>query len=179
MKQNTKIKQLYLIGGVTAVLLILLDQLTKALAVSHLKGSPAFVIVKGVFELRYLENHGAAFGILQGKQIFFLVITLILALALVYIYGKIPLEKRFYPMHSICVVLFAGAIGNFIDRTLHNYVVDFFYFSLIDFPIFNVADIYVTCAVALFVILILFYYKESDLDRMSFWKKGAVQNKDE
>ena len=58
----------------------------------------------------------------------------------------------------------AGAIGNMIDRTLLNYVVDFLYFSLIDFPIFNVADIYLTCATIALGILIIFYYKEDELD---------------
>ena len=92
-----------------------------------------------------------------------------------YVYGRIPTERKFFPLHGICIALFAGAIGNFIDRILHNYVIDFFYFSLINFPIFNVADIYVTCAMALFIILFLFYYKEADLDRLSAlilpWKK--------
>ena len=90
-----------------------------------------------------------------------------MVLFLIYAFGRIPAEKRFYPLHAICITLFAGAVGNFIDRVVHNYVIDFFYFSLIDFPIFNVADIYVTCAVVLFVILFLFYYKEAELDRLS------------
>lgn len=58
----------------------------------------------------------------------------------------------------------AGALGNFIDRTLQGYVIDFFYFKWINFPIFNVADIYVTTAVILLLVLVLFYYKEEELD---------------
>ena len=69
------------------------------------------------------------------------------------------------------VFLAAGAAGNFIDRLLRGYVVDFFYFSLIDFPIFNVADIYVTVATACLVILLLFVYKEEDLSFLSFNQK--------
>ena len=64
----------------------------------------------------------------------------------------------------------AGAIGNMIDRAVRGYVVDFFYFRLIDFPIFNVADIYVTVTMILLLILILFYYKEEDLEFLS--RKG-------
>jgi signal peptidase II len=63
--------------------------------------------------------------------------------------------------------LFSGAIGNFIDRVSQNYVTDFLYFSLINFPIFNVADIYVTVSVLLFVILLLWYYKEEELNQLS------------
>ena len=77
---------------------------------------------------------------------------------------KIPDDKKFRCVDAICVMLFAGGIGNLIDRIRLNYVVDFFYFSLIDFPIFNVADIYVTVAAFAMVILGMFYYKEEDFD---------------
>ncbi|MDD7643381.1 MAG: signal peptidase II [bacterium] len=170
--------QLYAFGAVWSFLLILLDQWTKYLAVTKLKDQASFVLLKGVFELHYLENHGAAFGVLQGKKVFFVCVTVFMIVLLSYIYGKIPLERRFYPLHGICIALFAGAIGNFIDRIRNDYVIDFFYFSLINFPIFNVADIYVTCAMALFIVLFLFYYKEADLDRLTAlvlpWKKHGV-----
>ena len=166
-RKNNSRGQLYLAGALLAAILIGLDQATKWFAVAKLKGNDAFVIIKGVFELHYLENRGAAFGVMQGKKVFFIIITIVMVLFLIYAFGRIPAEKRFYPLHAICITLFAGAVGNFIDRVVHNYVIDFFYFSLIDFPIFNVADIYVTCAVALFVILFLFYYKEAELDRLS------------
>ncbi len=166
-RKNNSRGQLYLAGALLAAILIGLDQATKWFAVTKLKDNDAFVIIKGVFELHYLENRGAAFGVMQGKKVFFIIITIVMVLFLIYAFGRIPAEKRFYPLHAICITLFAGAVGNFIDRVVHNYVIDFFYFSLIDFPIFNVADIYVTCAVALFVILFLFYYKEAELDRLS------------
>ena len=60
------------------------------------------------------------------------------------------------------VLLVSGALGNVIDRVMHRYVVDFFYFEWIDFPIFNVADIYVVVSCILFLLLIFFYYKEED-----------------
>lgn len=169
MNANTKKRTagLYGFGALLAFLLILLDQGTKYLAVAKLKGQASFVIIRGVFELHYLENHGAAFGVLQGKKAFFIIVTVLMIVLLTYVYGRIPMERHFYPLHGICIALFAGAIGNFIDRVWHNYVIDFFYFSLINFPIFNVADIYVTCAMALFIILFLFYYKEADLDQLS------------
>ena len=78
-------------------------------------------------------------------------------------------------MHLILIFLIAGAIGNFIDRILYHYVIDFIYFSLINFPVFNVADIYVTCSVFVLFILILFVYSEDELstilDSLKFWKK--------
>ena len=66
----------------------------------------------------------------------------------------------------------SGAAGNLIDRILQGYVVDFFYFRLINFPVFNVADCYVTISAAALIILFLFYYKDSDLEPFSLKKKG-------
>ena len=132
-------------GIVCSVFLVFLDQISKYAAVRYLRGQEPFVLIDGVFELRYLENRGAAFGILQNKQIFFVCITLIALLLIAYIYiKKIPTERRFVWLNLVALLFFSGAIGNLIDRLTQNYVVDFFCFRLIDFPIFNVADIYVT-----------------------------------
>ena len=88
-----------------------------------------------------------------------------------YVHYKLPLTKRFWYLRVITVLFLAGAIGNAVDRIIHGYVIDFFYFSLIDFPIFNVADIYVTVSTFLFVVLILFYYKEEDFDQIQILSK--------
>ena len=75
-----------------------------------------------------------------------------------------PKSKKFLPLNYIIVFLIAGAVGNYIDRIINHYVVDFIYFSLINFPVFNVADCYVTVSVIILFILILFFYKDEDLD---------------
>jgi len=152
-----------LIGLLAAALLTVLDQWTKQLAVLHLKNKAAFVIWEGVFELRYLENRGAAFGILQGKKAVFLVCTLIILGLIAFYYNRAPLTRRFHPVRIIGVLLAAGAVGNMIDRVSNSYVVDFLYFRLIDFPIFNVADCYVTVGAILLAVLFLFFYKEEEL----------------
>ena len=104
---------------------------------------------------------------LEGRQLFFLILTSVVLLVLIYLYlMRIPGERRFLWMNIIAVLFFSGAVGNFIDRLVQNYVVDFFYFCLIDFPIFNVADIYVTVAAGLLIVLGLFYYKEADFERI-------------
>ena len=146
------------------ILLILLDQWTKSLAVEHLMNQNPFVIIPKVFQLRYLENRGAAFGMMQGQQTFFMISAAIAILFICYAYFKLPWNKRFHPLRVIGLLIGAGAVGNLIDRVCLGYVVDFFYFELIDFPIFNVADIYVSCATAVLAILILFVYKEDELD---------------
>lgn len=152
------------------IILILEDQLTKLWALAELRGSEGISVITGIFELQYLENRGAAFGILQNHQVLFLLITVLAAVLLTYIYARIPDEKKYIPLRICYVLLMAGAFGNMIDRAFRGYVVDFFYFKLIDFPIFNVADIYVTVTMVLLMGLILFYYKEEDLEFLS--RKG-------
>jgi len=164
MKSN-RIWKRGIIGAIVSVLLVVLDQFTKYLAVKHLMNQPNIVLWEGIFELQYLENRGAAFGIMQGQKLFFVIFTSIAMCAIAWFYLKmIPDAKKYRYLEIICVMIFAGGIGNFIDRVRLNYVIDFFYFSLIDFPIFNVADIYVTVAAFAMVLLGLFYYKDEDYD---------------
>ena len=168
-KMSTK----YLIRvSISVILLILLDQLTKIWAVVRLKDQPAISLIRGVFELQYLENCGSAFGMMQGARVFFIISTIVLFLLVCVIYVRIPKEKMYLPLRVIAVLFLAGAAGNFIDRVRQGFVVDFFYFSLINFPIFNVADIYVTTATIALIVFILFYYKEADLERIFSKKKG-------
>ncbi len=141
-----------------------LDQWTKALAITYLKNQAPITIIPGVFKLQYLENRGAAFGMMQGQQMFFTIMALIVVLGISYFYYKLPWNKRFHYLRAVGLFIAAGAVGNMVDRLNLGYVVDFFYFELIDFPIFNVADIYVTCATAVLAALILFYYKEEELE---------------
>lgn len=160
------------------VLLVAFDQVTKFLADLNLnpqKGGSDVILWDGVFRLHYLENRGAAFGILQGQKIFLVLITAIVFLVICWIYIKLPFEKRFVPARWLAIFIMAGAIGNFIDRMLLGYVIDFFYFEFINFPVFNVADIYVTCSVIVFVVLFLFYYKEADFARIFPSKKRKAE----
>ncbi len=161
----------YMKPFIFTVILVLLDQWTKVLAVKHLMNKDAFVIWDSVFELRYLENRGAAFGIFQNQKLFFIIITVIISVLLIWFYTCIPDKKHYNPMKIVVTVCLAGAIGNFIDRMVNGYVVDFLYFKLIDFPIFNVADIYVTCSAAAFVLLFIFLYKDEDFKFLESKKK--------
>ena len=134
MKQKRSFFTSFLIGF---VILVGLDQWTKGLAVKHLMNQPPFVIWDGVFELLYSENRGAAFGMMQGKQFFFFLIALVVLAAVVYLLWKMPVTERYMPMAVCLMMVSAGAVGNMIDRIGQGYVVDFLYFKLINFPIFN------------------------------------------
>lgn len=161
--------------AVLTALLVLLDQATKLAAVSALKDGDPFVLIPGAFQLQYLENRGAAFGLLQNARIFFLAVTLIALAAVIYVLVRLPLKRKYIVLRFLMVLIAAGAAGNMIDRVFLGYVRDFLYFSLIDFPIFNVADIYVTCATILLILLLLFYYKEED--DFAFLSPGGKKGK--
>ncbi len=141
--------------------LILIDQLTKYFASQQLKEGE-YPIIPEIFSLTYLENHGAAFGILQGKKFFLVLIAIVVFFVLAFLYVRLPEGKRFHLLRILIIFLSAGAIGNMIDRILHGYVIDFFNVFIIHFPIFNVADIYVTLASIVLVLSMFFYYKEED-----------------
>ncbi len=153
------------------VFLIWFDQFTKNTAVLYLKGKPDIPLLKDVLVLQYLENRGAAFGMLQNQKLFFLFTEIVILLVIGFVMLRLPTDKKYNLMHGMIVLVASGAVGNMIDRVVQDYVVDFIYFVLIDFPIFNVADIYVTCASAMFVFAVLFYYKEEDFAFLSIKRK--------
>ncbi|MDR1800946.1 MAG: signal peptidase II [Lachnospiraceae bacterium] len=166
--KNLIINYVILFLGVAAG--IALDQWTKLLAVKHLKGQEAIVWIKGVFQLEYVENRGASFGFLQNKMLFLVVASIVVSVLILILYARIPFEKRFFALRLCLGMILCGAFGNCLDRMRLHYVVDFLYFSLIDFPVFNVADIFVTTAAVFLIILLIFYYKEEEFDRI--WHHG-------
>lgn len=145
------------------VVLVALDQITKWLVVVNLKPIHDIPIIEGIFHLTYVENRGAAFGILQGRHLFFIITTLIVIIGVTIYYFKLPQEKKYHWMRLSLVLLVSGAIGNLIDRIRLNYVIDFLYFKLIDFPVFNIADICVVVGVSILSIFVLLVPDEKDI----------------
>ena len=150
------------------VILVIADQLTKHLAVVRLKNQAAYNLINGILEFNYLENRGAAFGVLQNQKYFFVFVALIFIGVIVFVLIKVPTQKKYYSLNILLVMIAAGAVGNMIDRVRYDYVVDFIYLVCIQFPIFNVADIYVTTATVILVFQILFVYKTNDFNFLSF-----------
>ena len=185
---NKKKINYWLFWGVITIALVFLDQYTKFLAVSNLKGSKPFVIWDGVFELCYVENTGAAYGVFSGKLFLFIMITFIVMPIIVLgirrinnmisFFGEKINIKAMRFLQADMFFLLAGAIGNLIDRVVNNYVVDFLYFKLIDFPVFNIADCYITVAAVAFIIVGLLFLKNDELDYLTSSKK-KWQVKDE
>ncbi|MBR1758587.1 MAG: signal peptidase II [Lachnospiraceae bacterium] len=152
--------------------LILIDQLTKYWAQSWLSVNGPVELIPGVFELHFLTNRGSAWGMLEGQFGLFYVLTGIALILFVYVLLRIPEEKKYRKLQIITVFLISGALGNLIDRVIHQYVVDFLYISLIDFPIFNVADMYVTIPVVFLMLFVLTTYKDDEFAFLSLKKSS-------
>ena len=134
--------------------IIVADQLTKYLAVTRLKDIGTIEIVRGVFSLTYVENKGAAFGILQNQRWFFIITTTVVCIAVIYF--LVNQSNTSLILRISLSMILGGAIGNFIDRIRFGHVVDMLHFTLIDFPVFNVADCFVVMGTILLAYYILF-----------------------
>ena len=146
-----------LVTFVFAVLfLVVLDQFTKYKALIHLKDINTFPIIQNVFHFTFVENRGAAFGILQNQRTFFYYYTTIVLIGILYYYLKLPKHKPYNWVRKCLILISAGALGNLIDRIRLGYVIDFFDFRLINFPVFNVADVCVVIG-TIFLSIIIFF----------------------
>ena len=139
---------------VLTVLILVLDQGTKIWAERALTAKP-LVLIPGVLELTYLENRGAVWGLMQGWRVVFLIATVVFLGFILWFYCKKRKDMTGLT-RLILALLVSGAIGNMIDRVFLGYVRDMIYVSLIDFPVFNVADSAITIAAALLIIETLF-----------------------
>lgn len=166
MKNRKQKLCLSILSFIFSGFLLVLDQYTKRLAVVRLKGQAPFVLIDRVLEFNYLENTGAAFSSFSGKQTFLILLTTLVVLLVVWKYATLPTARRFLGMRFCLLLILSGAVGNLIDRLINRYVVDFIYFVPINFPKFNVADIYITVGVTLLAILLFFYYTEDELESL-------------
>ena len=158
---------------VAVALLTGFDQLTKLLAVKNLKGKADIPLIPDVLYFQYLENRGAAFGIFQDRKIFLVLLTSLILVGVCYVLWKIPADKKYIYLKLLCFLITAGGIGNLIDRVRLDYVIDFIYFAPLDFPVFNVADIYVSVGMVFLFTVVLFYYKDEDFEFLKWKNKGV------
>lgn len=152
-----------LLGGkiliiLLSVVIVILDQISKSYAIKYLHGAQSKVIIPNFFRLTYVENYGAAFGVLQNKRWIFIIVTLG-----VIVYLSFFLVNNHHKLTRIMKVgiglFLGGALGNFIDRARFGYVVDFFSFRLFnryEFPVFNIADIFIVIGTFIILALVLF-----------------------
>ncbi len=151
---------MWLISGIAATVLVVLDHITKHMALLRLKPIQNMTVWNGFLDFTYVENRGAAFGMLTGQRWLFILLTIVVTIFILYAFWKLPRAKEYYWLRGALLLIFAGAIGNMIDRILRGYVVDFLEFTWIRWPVFNLADIYVVTGTILLLILVCFVIKE-------------------
>ncbi|CAG9619784.1 signal peptidase II [Sutcliffiella rhizosphaerae] len=149
-----------------ALAIIFLDQLTKWLVVQYMDLGESIPIIENFLYLSSHRNSGAAWGILEGQMYFFYIITVIVVIGLIVYLQKLPKDQPW--MKLALSLMLGGAIGNFIDRVLHQEVIDFIntYIFTYDFPIFNVADSALVIGVGIILVLtIMEGKKEKELSK--------------
>jgi signal peptidase II len=161
------------------ILLIGIDQAVKFWVKATLMDKDPIVLIPNVLKLQYHQNSGAVWGIMSGKASYLSIFTFFILLFILYLYFKIPMDKKYNALKIITVFISAGAVGNWIDRIYLNYVVDFIYFEIINFPLFNIADSYLTVSSILLFILAIFYYKDDDFAFLDQLFKRKKKDKEE
>tara|TARA_Y100001933_G_C18915951_1_gene528855 strand:- start:323 stop:787 length:465 start_codon:yes stop_codon:yes gene_type:complete len=146
-----------MIYWILIVAMILIDQLVKYWAVTSLKPIGSIPLIQDVFHLTFAKNTGAAFSILRGKQVFLIVLTSLVIVGLMFLMAKNIKEGGNKMMTLSLALIIGGAIGNFIDRVRLDYVIDYLNFTLINFPIFNAADVFIVVGTGLLAILVIFF----------------------
>ena len=141
---------------VIGIFLVAVDQLTKLYALNVIKPKGTITVIDNFYYFTYVENRGAAFGIMQNKQWFFIIVTLLIFAAFGYILFKYKIEGKLF--FAAVVLIFGGGVGNLIDRIFRGYVVDFLQFSFFS-PVCNAADYFITVGAVLLVISVLFCKK--------------------
>ena len=150
----------YLLYPAIILVGIALDQLTKWLAVKFLSPIDTLPLIEDVLHLTYVENRGAAFGMLADHRWVFIIISTVTIIAMLYVLFSARLPNKLYTV-SVSMII-SGGIGNMIDRTVLGYVVDFIDFRLINFAVFNGADSFVCVGAGILILaLILDIIKES------------------
>ena len=145
----------------------ILDRLAK-FAAEYYCENENYVILKDTFEITYLKNVGGAFGILDNQRFFFIFIAALFICLIIFFMIAIPNDQRFNALHIWMSFVLAGIIGNMADRIVYGYVIDWIYISKINFPVFNLSDVFITLGTFFTIITVLFRLKEKDFEFLNF-----------
>ncbi|MCL2839216.1 MAG: signal peptidase II [Defluviitaleaceae bacterium] len=153
----------WIIFTVSVGVLIGLDLWLKIWAEANLQGTPPRVLIDGFLGLRYFENSGMAFGMLGGhdwSQWVLSIVKIVIMIVLVIYYHKIPLERKYWFTRIPLILIFAGGVGNLIDRITLGVVRDMLEFLFVNFAIFNLADVFVVTGCISWIVFELFIVKD-------------------
>ena len=146
---------------------VLADQVSKYLTVANIPLHGDVAAIDGLFHFTYVRNTGAAWSMMSGMRWLFVFLFVVLTALVLFEYFKKPLPFSKFERWCIAAV-YAGGMGNIIDRIRLGYVVDMIEVDFISFPVFNVADCFITCGTFALIISLFFFNKE-------FWKDNKKQ----
>lgn len=149
---------------VIAILAFAVDQLIKWSVATYMDIGQKIPLIPGFIQLTSIRNRGAAFGILQNQRLFFIVVTAIVLIGIIIYLYKIYRKQKF--LASALALIFGGALGNFVDRAFNGEVVDMLEFTFINYPVFNMADVFIVTGVVMVMI---------DTLRASGTEKASIQ----
>ena len=152
----------FILPAIACASLVVLDQWVKNWAVAVLAPAGELPFLNGFLRFAYVENEGAAFGILQGAQWFFIPLTIVMLLVFAVYYVRLPRIRKYWLIRVPLVFVLAGAAGNFIDRAGNGFVVDMFEFEFITFPVFNIADMCLVGGAITMAVMTLFVLREHE-----------------
>ena len=146
---------IYFIYILAVVIFVAIDQISKSIVISTMKLSQKVVLIENFFSLTHVRNYGAGFSILQNARLFLTVISIVTVIVLSYM--LITSNRKDKVLNISYLFIISGAIGNLIDRINNGYVTDFLDFIIFgyDFPVFNVADCFITVGCFLMIIMVL------------------------
>lgn len=156
-----------IVSIILVVVIIGLDQVSKLLVCEYVKPIGSINILPNILSFTYVENYGAAFGILKNERWFFIIVSLIMILAFMYLLFFKKIKNKWIAAAS--VLLIGGGAGNLIDRIFQGYVIDFISLSFFK-PVCNLADYFITAGAVCLIMYIVFFYKETE-------KKEAEEGK--
>ncbi len=145
-----------IISIISIILLVGIDQATKLYALNVIKPQGTITVIDNFYYFVYVENRGAAFGIMQNRQWLFIIITFLIFAAFGYMLYNYKIEGKLFLLAIVLVI--GGGIGNLIDRIFRGYVVDFLQFSFFD-PVCNLADYFITVGAVFLIISMIFCEK--------------------
>ena len=160
-------KKILIWDFVCIILINSLDRLSK-IAAEYYCINENFVLIEDIFEITYLKNMGGAFGILNNQRFFFIFIACLFVSLIVFFLFATPNDKKFNALHIWISFVLSGTIGNLVDRIIYGSVIDMFYISKLDFPVFNLSDVFITLGTIFTLILVLFKFKEKDFEFLNF-----------
>ena len=132
----------------TAAVILIIDHITKFFVIHNFKDNESLPVIKNIFHLTFVTNSGTAFGLFRGINLFFILLSIAVAIILVYSIRKIKEKDK--AMQFAVGLLLGGTLGNLMDRIVHGFVIDFLDFQV--WPVFNIADSAISIGVAILII---------------------------